>query len=557
MKSFAASLAALHGGLWQVDPWYSRAWLAGPLALALLVAGSLWIGPATPGAAPWWKPDTAAPLPKPEPQNKAPASEAVQRCNNNAVDYSTGVAACTQALAEDLAAEPRADILTRRGYLYGRLKQPSLQIADYDQALRIFPNSYWALSNRGSYKLTQNDVEGALVDLNKSLGISQNYAAAWTNRADVYYRQKKYNEALSDLNNAIRLDGTVRYAYWKRGRTHQELGLHDAAIRDFTEYLKRDPNDPEALRTRAVSYFATRRINEAFADLNEALRINPKDAAALASRAYGNYLNQKYGQAIADATEALQNDLNYLYANQIRGRAKVALGQYASALPDLNVAIRNNPLADLYIDRGKALANTGAYDAALRDYREAARIEPRSATAQYWLGVTTERQENERVRRCRAGLPALDMSREPIGGSCIKEPNYSEALDYYSKAIELNGNYAAPRFDRGRIFLATAQIERAKADVDAGLALDSRDINGYLVRGLVLAARERWNDALDDFSTAIRLNPQSAVAYYNRGNVYIRINDRPRAISDLRAAVELDSNYEDAKRLLRALGQKV
>ena len=43
-----------------------------------------------------------------------------------------------------------------------------------------------------------------------------------------------------------------------------------------------------------------------------------------------------------------------------------------------------------------------------------------------------------------------------------------------------------------------------------------------------------------DYSEAIRLDPKSAVAFNNRGNVYFRKGDFDRAIADYDEAVRLD-----------------
>ena len=46
--------------------------------------------------------------------------------------------------------------------------------------------------------------------------------------------------------------------------------------------------------------------------------------------------------------------------------------------------------------------------------------------------------------------------------------------------------------------------------------------------------------AIEDHDEAIRLDPQFAVAYTNRGNAYQNLREYPRAIEDFNEAIRLD-----------------
>ena len=46
------------------------------------------------------------------------------------------------------------------------------------------------------------------------------------------------------------------------------------------------------------------------------------------------------------------------------------------------------------------------------------------------------------------------------------------------------------------------------------------------------------------YDTAIKLAPDFALAYYNRGNAYLVKNEMDKAIADFRKAIELDESLE-------------
>ena len=65
-----------------------------------------------------------------------------------------------------------------------------------------------------------------------------------------------------------------------------------------------------------------------------------------------------------------------------------------------------------------------------------------------------------------------------------------------------------------------------------------------------------YDQAIADYTQAIRLNPNYALAYYNRGNVYYRKGDYDRAIADYEAVLRINPNDADARRNLERARQQ-
>jgi tetratricopeptide (TPR) repeat protein len=56
----------------------------------------------------------------------------------------------------------------------------------------------------------------------------------------------------------------------------------------------------------------------------------------------------------------------------------------------------------------------------------------------------------------------------------------------------------------------------------------------------------RYTEAIEDYDEAIRVEPNYAAAYNNRGRAYYAKGDYDKAITDFNQAITLDSNYADA-----------
>ncbi len=85
-------------------------------------------------------------------------------------------------------------------------------------------------------------------------------------------------------------------------------------------------------------------------------------------------------------------------------------------------------------------------------------------------------------------------------------------------------------------------IRAYPADVLTGL-MTEKDCMSY---GLVLCGKGRYEDAIEAFDKAIKLNPSSAVAWNNKGNALKLQNKHDEAIMAFDKSVELNPKYTDA-----------
>ena len=86
----------------------------------------------------------------------------------------------------------------------------------------------------------------------------------------------------------------------------------------------------------------------------------------------------------------------------------------------------------------------------------------------------------------------------------------------FTAAITLRPDYAIGLCNRGNVFLAKKEYERAIADYSQALVLDPTDAVAYRSRG---SARARLDHeaAVADFGTALQFDPEDTAAYAGRG----------------------------------------
>jgi tetratricopeptide (TPR) repeat protein len=96
--------------------------------------------------------------------------------------------------------------------------------------------------------------------------------------------------------------------------------------------------------------------------------------------------------------------------------------------------------------------------------------------------------------------------------------------------------------DRGIMFAERGDYDMAIEDFTEAIKLNPNLAAAYFNRGNAYGFKEDYDRAIVDFNQAIRLDPNYARAYNNRGNAYAGKGDDDRAIADFNQAIRLDSN---------------
>lgn len=84
-------------------------------------------------------------------------------------------------------------------------------------------------------------------------------------------------------------------------------------------------------------------------------------------------------------------------------------------------------------------------------------------------------------------------------------------------------------------------INKALNVLDKLLLEEPTFVQGWNQRGSILDGVGNYFDAMLNFSQAIKLVPQSAIPYCNRGAAYLALNQYQKALDDFDAAIERDS----------------
>lgn len=234
---------------------------------------------------------------------------------------------------------------------------------------------------------------------------------------------------------------------------------------------------------RAVALLAKAKITTFFEPATPISVDDIKAASVYYHRGMAWTRQSQSQRAIDDYTKALQirDDAQAFWR---RAEAYQALGQFDQAIRDLDRAVALAGENGNYIaERGLAYNKKGDFDRAIADFDKKISLQPKDDTAFNGRGV--------------AYLAKGDVDR---------------ALENFDKAVALNERNAEFHDNRGVVLARKGDIAAAVTEFDAAIDWTRNDrkpefADYYVHRAEALGGKGEWHKALEDYQTALTLNP--------------------------------------------------
>ena len=219
-----------------------------------------------------------------------------------------------------------------------------------DQIKKSGENAYeskaYALNGRSRYYSANNDATKALADLNEALRLAPEYYEALLNRGILYNQLGKYKEALIDHQMTIDLYPDDIQGYVNKGETYISLEQYNKSIDILTKGIALRAHmrkGHKAYNNRGVAYLRLGQTQKAIADFQEAARILPIYDKAYLNLASAYSRTNNAEEAIKNASIYLQFDPNNHAVYHLKGRMHLVQKNTQAALQDINTAIKLNP----------------------------------------------------------------------------------------------------------------------------------------------------------------------------------------------------------------------
>ena len=138
--------------------------------------------------------------------------------------------------------------------------------------------------------------------------------------------------------------------------------------------------------------------------------------------------------------------------------------------------------------------------------------------------------------------------------------HFDDAIALYSHILELQPNDAISSLiykHRGMANFAQSHYQDAIDDFTHALRLDAKSYKAAYYRGVVRSVLKQYSGAIDDFTRALEINPYQAFCLFRRGQAYFHSGDYPQALADCEAALAMEPKNETVHKFRTLLQEKL
>ncbi|HEY0977459.1 MAG TPA: tetratricopeptide repeat protein [Flavobacteriales bacterium] len=297
---------------------------------------------------------------------------------------------------------------------------------------------------------TPDSIASALRHINARIVQDPDRPELYVQRAVHFGALDSVAPAIRDMERAVRLDSTNVTYRLMLGDLYYRIVEVDQAMASFTKASQIDPSNTQALLKRAEIHLVLRKYNESMALVNEALRKDPNVA-------HGYYLKGWIHMEVRDTALALSSLRTAVEQDPNDYRSYLLLGSLSAA--------RKDPLAVQY-------------------YSTAVNLRPNSVEALYALGLAYQESGRD-----------------------------SLALAIYDRIKELDHANALPWYNSGYIHMEHRNDDaRARIEFSKAIELEPQYADAWYNRGVIMERATELDSAAANYQMAILIQPQHQLA---------------------------------------------
>ena len=429
----------------------------------------------------------------------------------------------TQKLIETLRAkdQDRSGYHLALGILALAQKDQARAEAEYNNALKLDPNSAGAYTALANLYWSRNDLKGAEQGFKAAADLAPVPAPARLRYADFKLRTEAAPEAKKILENI--LDQSPDYlpasvALMKMSCSEH----HDADCRARVKaILARDPMNYDALFQDGILNIEKGDAAKAVSEFEYLSALYFKNAQVRYQLARAYVLLSAKSASVVEARNAME-------------RAETRLNDAIKLDPHLDAAALL--LAEIKIRKGSPAA---AMDLLAPLVKE----RPQIAQAQYLLATAflAQQKPDEALAVFRRMTELFPQDPQPsfnVGSILLARRQPADARKAFEKSVEISPEHL-PTIERlVDLDIAEQQYATAIGRVQKLIDKDPNAAQPWALRGKIYFAQRDFTHAEADLSKAIELDPKLEPAYLLLAQLYVDSNRQDQAITKLNAFVE-------------------
>ncbi len=376
----------------------------------------------------------------------------------------------------------------------GRYREAAIQYRNAVQIDSRYADAHYKLSQ--SY-LKLNDLNQAFQELKRTVELSPENYRAHTDLANL----------LLTVRNP---DGSVQQDALKQAKPYLDL------LKD------KQPNNPETHEAWANYYSAQSNLTAAMQEMDQGIKLDPGRSESYLLLALLQLRANMVDPAEANFKKAVQADPKAM-------NAQLALGGFYQSHNRL-------PQAE-------------------QQFRHAIEIDPKDATPRAAF-VRLLMQEGKRedaeayLKQTKKDIPDKPEGYSMLGDFYFANNDLDKALGEYKSLYSDHPKEGKIKKNYIQILILKNQFDEASKLTNEILKSTPHDVDALVFKGELQMRQNDAAGALDTLQSALKNDPDNAVAHYHLGLAYAQQHDGHRAEAEWREAVRIKPDMTEAQRLI-------
>src|SRR5579859_188872 len=383
-----------------------------------------------------------------------------------------------------------------------------------------------------------------------------------------YYAEGKYREAIIQYSNAVQIDSRFAAAHYQLAQAYLKTGDSNRAFQELTRTVELAPDNYKA-RTDLANLLVTVRnpdgtvVQDALKQAKSHLDVLREKApnSPETHEAWANYdsAQNNIGAAMQEMQAAIDVD-----PSRSESYLLMALFQLRSNMPEQAEANFKKAVAVDPKAMNAQLALGGFYQSrnrlpeAEQQYRQAITVDPKNPGPRAAM-VRLLMQEGKRndvepfLQQTKKDLPDNSEGYRMLGDYYFATGDLDKATTEYGSLYGDHPKDPLVKRNYIQLLILKNRLDEAIKLNDEVLKGNAHDVDALVYKGQIQLRQNNTGGAVDTLQTALKNDPDNAVAHYQLGIAFDQQHNEARAESEWREAVRIRPDLTDAQRALATL----
>src|SRR5579863_66020 len=383
-----------------------------------------------------------------------------------------------------------------------------------------------------------------------------------------YFQEGKYREAAIQFSNAIQIDSRFANAHSELAQTYLKLGDSQRAFQELSRTVELAPDNYRAHIDLANLLVTVRNpdgsprqeyMTQAKAHLDVLRDKDPNDPET--HEAWANYYAAE--NDLPHAIQEIQQAIN-LKPDRSESYLLLALFELRANLPDQAEASFKKAVSTDPKSTSAVLALGGFYQSrnrlpeAEQQFHNAIALEPsnpgpRAAMVRLLMAEGRKAETEAFLEQTKKDIPNNSEGYRMLGDFYFANGELDKAVTEYASLYKDHPRDPQVKKNYIQLLILKGKLEDAAKLNNEILKSAPRDVDALVYKAQIQLRQGDAAGASDSLQTALRNDPDNAVAHYQLGLALEQQRDQDRAESEWREAVRLKPELTDAQRSLAML----